>query len=66
MITPCLFVVLNIQVYFVLRKELLQADILELDTLFSLLSTLGTCEVKVLYIVHNVNPEYVVHVPNHP
>ena len=28
------------QVYFVLRKELLQAGILELDTLFSLLSTL--------------------------
>ena len=35
-------VVLNImQVYFVLWKELLQAGILELDTLFSLLSTLG-------------------------
>ena len=49
MITPYLFVILNMyimiyniimQVYFVLRKDLLQAGILELDTLFSLLSTL--------------------------
>ena len=31
----------HMQVYFVLRKELLQAGILELDTLLSLLSTLG-------------------------
>ena len=31
----------HMQVYFVLRKELLQAGILELDTLFFLLSTLG-------------------------
>ena len=31
----------HMQVYFVLQKELLQAGILELDTLFSLLSTLG-------------------------
>ena len=31
----------HMQVYFVLRKELLQAGVLELDTLFSLLSTLA-------------------------
>ena len=31
----------HMQVNFVLQQELLQADILELDTLFSLLSTLA-------------------------
>ena len=31
----------HMQMYFVLQKELLQADILEFDTLFSLLSTLA-------------------------
>ena len=32
----------HIQVYFVLQKELLQAGMLELDTLFPFLSTLDT------------------------
>ena len=42
MYKPCLIVVLNntMQVYFVLQNELLQAGILELDTLFSLVTTL--------------------------
>ena len=42
MYKSCLIVVLNnaMQVYFVLQNELLQAGILELDTLFSLVTTL--------------------------
>ena len=32
------------QVYFVLQKELLQTGILELDTLFPFLPTLGTMD----------------------
>ena len=53
MITPSSAVVLDrhMQMYFVLKKELLRTSILELDTLFPFLSTLAIIDSESVAIV---------------